>query len=107
MTRLTTVALTLLLAAAGSAAGAGPIERACNASPRAGSAGALCACIQAVADRTLPRADQRRAARFFGDPHRAQEVRMSKAEADRAFWERYRGFGEAAEALCRPGASTG
>lgn len=90
--------LGLILAA--SAAQAGPIEAACNASNRAKGDTALCACIQQAADRTLHRSEQRRAAKFFEDPHQAQEVRMSKSAADNEFWARYRGFADMAQAFC-------
>ena len=83
------------------AAVAGPIESACNASSRPAASRALCNCIQQVANQTLTRGDQREAARFFRDPQRAQDVRMSKRDNDNAFWQRYRAFGAAAEARCR------
>ena len=82
------------------AAFAGPISNACLDSPRSKGDRALCDCIQMAADRTMQRSDQRRAAGFFADPHEAQEVRMSKSDRDNAFWERYRAFGEMAEAFC-------
>ncbi len=53
-----------------------------------------------AADRTLSRAEQRRAARFFKDPDEAQQVRASKTDRDNEFWDRYRAFGEMAEAYC-------
>lgn len=80
---------------------AGPIDTACVRSDRARGNAPLCGCIQQVANQTLSRADQRRAAQFFRDPHRAQEVRTSKREADSAFWRRYRAFASRAETLCR------
>lgn len=80
---------------------AGPIDTACVRSDRARGNAALCGCIQQVANQSLSRADQRRAAQFFRDPHRAQEVRTSKREADSAFWRRYRSFATRAETLCR------
>lgn len=80
---------------------AGPIERACLDTGRA--EGALCGCIQQIADATLTRRDQRKAARFFADPDRAQEVRMSRRADDNAFWERYRRFGDTAELSCARG----
>lgn len=89
-----TVALTAPFAVAG------PISSACNKSERRASA-ALCGCIQQAADATLSRSDQRRAAQFFRDPHKAQEVRMSKSDRDNAFWARYRQFAATAEAYCR------
>ncbi|MCL4187735.1 MAG: hypothetical protein KJZ85_09010 [Rhodobacteraceae bacterium] len=85
------------------AAVAGPIESACNASGRQAASRALCACIQVAADATLTRSDQRRASRFFSDPHQAQEVRMSKSDSDSAFWDRYRAFGALAESRCARG----
>ena len=45
-------------------------------------------------------ADQRRAAGFFRDAERAQEVRMSKRDADNAFWARYKTFATTAQAYC-------
>jgi hypothetical protein len=77
------------------------IEGACLAVGRAAEQPALCNCIQRVADLMLSGADQRRAARFFADPHRAQEVRQSSRADDAAFWLRYIAFGEQAEALCK------
>ena len=79
---------------------AGVIERACLSSERASGNRALCGCIQSAADRTLTGSDQRTAARFFRDPDRAQQVRMSDRARDRAFWERYRAFGSYAERVC-------
>lgn len=79
---------------------AGPIDSACSRSDRGARSAALCGCIQQVADMTLSRADQRRAADFFKDPHRAQEVRMSKSNADNAFWGRYKNFASTAQAYC-------
>lgn len=80
---------------------AGPIDSACVRSDRARGNARLCGCIQQVADQTLSRSDQRRAASFFSNPHQAQEVRMSKSNADNAFWDRYKRFASAAEAYCR------
>lgn len=80
-------------------ASAGPIEAACMKSDRGGNR-ALCSCIQQAADQTLRGADQRRAASFFRNPDEAQKVRMSKRDADNAFWARYKQFGQMAEAYC-------
>ncbi|MEM9709344.1 MAG: hypothetical protein AAF871_11175 [Pseudomonadota bacterium] len=85
----------------GSAAVAGDIERACLGSERNGASRTLCTCIQEAADVTLSTKDQRRAAGFFSDPHRAQEVRQSDRRRDEVFWERYQKFGQAAEAFCQ------
>jgi hypothetical protein len=83
------------------AVAAGTIERACLGSERAAGNRALCGCIQNAADLTLSTRDQRRAADFFRDPHRAQETRQSARRSDEIFWERYSRFGETAEAFCR------
>ena len=99
-----TLILAAVLATAGAMApqvvAAGPIQNACNTSNRPAANRSLCACIQQVANQTLSRADQREAARFFRDPQRAQDVRMSQRDRDNAFWQRYRAFGAAAEARC-------
>lgn len=79
---------------------AGQIERACNGSNRAEANPQLCGCIQQAADLTLTPRDQRRAAKFFGDPHEAQEIRQSDRASDEAFWERYQAFGETAAVFC-------
>lgn len=78
---------------------AGPIDNACRSSER-GASSQLCGCIQQVADQTLSRSDQRRAAKFFRDPHEAQEVRTSNSSSDNAFWSRYTNFASTAEAYC-------
>jgi hypothetical protein len=91
----------LVLSVVPSVASARAIETACLRSDRAGATRPLCACVQQVANQHLTRADQRQAARFFRDPDRAQEVRVSRADRDRAFWQRYRAFADAAEARCR------
>ncbi|MDS9466128.1 hypothetical protein RGQ15_00860 [Paracoccus sp. MBLB3053] len=79
---------------------AGPIDSACIKSDRRARSSQLCGCIQQVADMTLSRSDQRRAARFFRDAEEAQAVRMSKSNADNAFWSRYKNFAATAEAYC-------
>ena len=82
------------------AAAAGPIEKACNRSDRSAANRGVCACIQQVADMTLKGGDQRKAAKLMNDPDRAHDVWISKREADDAFWERYKAFGQTAEAYC-------
>ena len=89
------------LALSAGAAQAGLIERACLESKRQAATSALCGCIQDAADLTLTGSDQRLAARFFRDPHQAQEVRQSDRSRDEAFWQRYRAFGSAAETFCK------
>ena len=91
----------LILPAVPTPAEAGPIQTACQRSDRAGATRQLCACIQQVANRHLNRSDQRQAARFFRDPDRAQQVRASRTDRDRAFWQRYRAFTDSAQEQCR------
>lgn len=92
-----------LICAVPTVAAAGPIESACNRSDRQGASRALCRCIDDVADRMLTRSEQRRAAGFFQDPDEAQRVRMSSSRRDNEFWDRYRAFGQMAEAVCTTG----
>lgn len=80
---------------------AGAIERACMRSDRSEGNRRLCGCIQQVADINLDRRDQRLAAQFFKDPHRAQEVRQSSKRDLEQFWKKYKQFGINAEAYCR------
>jgi hypothetical protein len=84
------------------AAEAGAIERACNASDRSAATRDLCSCIQEAADATLNTSEQRRAAKFFSDPDKAQETRQSDRSGDETFWQRYKSFGQMAEAWCAP-----
>lgn len=79
----------------------GPIASACNRSDRRAANPRLCGCIQTAANQSLSGADQRRAAPFFTDPARTQEVRKSDTGRNDAFWERYTGFAEQAERMCR------
>ena len=80
-------------------AAAGPLGSACLQSGR-GANQPLCACIQNAANMTLSGADQKRAARLFADPDKAEEIRISDSASNRAFWERYQGFASAAGSLC-------
>lgn len=91
------VAASLMLVS--SMAEAGPIERACMASDRGGNR-SLCGCIQQAADLTLSGGDQKRAAKFFKDPEAAHATWISQSSSDDAFWERYKSFGQTAEAYC-------
>lgn len=83
-----------------SAVSAGPISRACVTSGRQAANSRLCGCIQSVADAALSTSDQRLAARFFRDPHMAQEIRQSDRAHHESFWKRYKLFGTKAEQLC-------
>ncbi len=99
---LSVIVLASLLAPfAASVAEAGPIARACLTSGRKAANTNLCGCIQVVANTALSWRDQRLAAKFFKDPHRAQEIRQSDRARDEEFWLRYKAFGSKAEASCR------
>ena len=76
------------------------IERACNASDRKAATRTMCGCIQDAADMMLSSREQRRAAEFFTDPHKAQELRQSNSRYDERFWETYVSYGERAKAIC-------
>jgi hypothetical protein len=99
MTRIL-AGLTLACSILTTPAHAGPIERACIEAGRQAASGRLCDCIQQVADQTLTRSDQRMAAKFFDDPHKAQEIRQSDNSTHEAFWLRYKDFGISAAAMC-------
>ena len=99
MTRLAVIA-GMFLCISGPAAAA-PIQAACLKSDRGAGKRALCSCVQKVADTTLSTRDQRLAASFFADPHRAQEIRQSSSRRHAEFWERYKIFGARAERYCR------
>lgn len=93
------IALCATVSAPGTA-DADRIARACMGSDRASGNTRLCACIQRVADQMLDNREQRLAASFFRDPHRAQEIRQSDRARDERFWLRYRAFGEQAQRYC-------
>ena len=79
----------------------GPISQACLQAGRKAANRQLCGCVQHVADRSLSGGDQRLAASFFADPHRAQEVRQSDGARNEAFWQRYKAFAATAEQTCK------
>lgn len=79
----------------------GVIKRACVASDRAAATPKLCSCIQRVANDALSRSDRRTVAKWFADPHMAQELKMSQTDRDDALWERYQAFGQLVQAVCR------
>ncbi|WP_333682941.1 hypothetical protein [Pontibaca methylaminivorans] len=81
---------------------AGPIDRACRQSARAAATSQLCGCLQSLADTTLKRSDHRRVARFFNKPDKAQKLRQSNRRRDAELWQRYRGYADLAEQVCRP-----
>ena len=84
----------------GSAYAGDLIQKACLKAGRAGNNVALCSCIQQVADSRLERKDQKLAASFFSDPHKAQVIRQSDRPAHEIFWTKYKEFGAAAEEYC-------
>lgn len=95
------VIATFLAPLVANAVHAGAISRACLSSGRKAANSGLCNCIQSVADAALTGSDQRLAARFFRDPHQAQEIRQSDRASHEAFWQRYKVFGSKAEQACR------
>jgi hypothetical protein len=97
MNRMSTlIALAVLTTGA---AQAGTIEKACVQSER-GASRSLCSCIQRVADVKLNRSDQKMAAKFFKDPHLAQETRQSSNRSKEKFWLRYKEWGQTAAQSC-------
>jgi hypothetical protein len=78
----------------------GPISKACMASDRKARSRQLCGCIQAAADQTLSGSQQRRAVRFYRDPHSAQEIRQSDRSGNERFWKAYSAYGKRARQLC-------
>lgn len=95
-----TAALFTAALAAPAVLAANPIERACVQSDRPEATRSLCRCIGDAADMTLSGSDMREGARFFSDPARAQEIQLSDTRRNDAFWSRWQGFAETAEALC-------
>ena len=103
MTRTTWALAFIVATASATTAVAGPIESACLRSDRQAASRSLWGCIQNVADSVLTYGDQRRAAGFFSNPQKAQDVRQSDRSSDEAFWLRYKAFGENAESYCAQG----
>jgi hypothetical protein len=85
---------------AGSAPAGNLIRNACLTADRAAASAKLCSCIQSVADQRLKQKDQKLAASFFRDPHKAQEIRQSDSHAHEVFWGKYKEFGAAAQKSC-------
>ncbi len=91
---------TITIPALPTPADAGTLNRACLKSDRSGASRRMCRCMQQVADRELLRGDQRLAASFFEDPHRAQEIRQSDRLSHERFWKRYKEFSATFAATC-------
>jgi len=93
------VAIFLIHAAPVSAV-AGTMSNACMKSDRKAKSRKLCRCLQSVADQNLSRRDQKLAASFFKDPHKAQKTRQSDKHSNEQFWKRYKEFGSVFAASC-------
>ena len=78
----------------------GPIQQACQADGRRAASRSRCGCVQAVANRELSAADQRRGASLWGNPARLQEIRQSDAASNERFWQAWKGFAGEAARLC-------
>lgn len=78
----------------------GPIQRACESDGRRGASNSRCGCIQAVADRELSNAEQRRGVKAFKDPHKLQVWRQSDRASHNAFWSTWKAYGQRAASLC-------
>lgn len=78
----------------------GPVASACLAANRRDASPALCGCIQAAANLTLTQDDQRRSARYFDDPDRLQETKVSDSRSNEAFWDRWTAFRDQANTMC-------
>lgn len=102
MKRFVLVALGVaaLSAASPVLAGMGVIDRACRGSDRSAASPQLCSCIQKVANSSLSRSERHKVAKWFNNPHQAQEVRQSDNSSDERLWLRYKAFGERAKATC-------
>lgn len=80
---------------------ANTLNRACMRSDRDGATRQMCRCIQKTANKSLSRADQRLAASFIKDPHRAQEIRQSDQRSHEIFWKRYKKFETSVVSSCK------
>lgn len=48
----------------------------------------------------MSRSQRKKAAKFFGDPHKAQVVRQSSRPSDEKLWENYKTFSAQAAKQC-------
>jgi hypothetical protein len=67
---------------------------------RKAASSSRCGCVQAVADRELSSAEQRRGVKVFKDPHKLQQWRQSDRAGDNAFWSVWKSFGQTAAKVC-------
>lgn len=100
MTKIFLISTMVLLAACGGNRVSGPVGEACMEADRKAANPRLCSCVQQVASQSLTGSEQRRAAKFFEDPHTAQETRQSDNSSDERFWLRYKNFTNAASRSC-------
>ena len=102
MTRFIFAALAVLtLTSCGGSRVSGDVGKACMSAGRSQANPELCSCVQRAANVTLRGSDQARAAEFFADPQKAQDMRQSDNSGHEAFWLRYKAFVSTAEAICR------
>ena len=94
-------AMMVLTACGGGGRVSGDVGKACMAADRKAASSSLCSCVQQAANQTLSGSDQRLAAKFFEEPHMAQETRQSDNRSDEAFWQRYKRFSSTAKQMCR------
>ncbi|MBT9382944.1 hypothetical protein KM176_03630 [Pseudooceanicola sp. CBS1P-1] len=90
----------LVLCALPQAGQAGPIDNACMSSGQRQANARVCSCLQAVANQTLGRGDQKLAAKLMMKPEMIDDLRQSPSGDQRAFWSRYTIFGTAAQNSC-------
>lgn len=84
----------------GGPAEAGFIGDACLRANRPAANRTLCTCIDKVSKQHMSRSQRKKAAKFFGDPHKAQVVRQSSRPSDEKLWENYKTFSAQAAKQC-------
>lgn len=90
----------LLIATVPAPTEASTMQNACMKSDRKAKSRKMCRCMQSVANQELSKSDQKLAASFFKEPHKAQEIRQSDRRSHEQFWERYKEFGAVFAATC-------
>lgn len=78
----------------------GSIFSVCISDGRKAASQKRCGCVQAVADKTLSDADERRGVSLWNDPGRLQEIRQSDNPGNERFWKAWSGFGDEATRVC-------
>ncbi|MEX0283743.1 MAG: hypothetical protein AB3N23_03950 [Paracoccaceae bacterium] len=92
--------LAFVMAVGSPPAEAGFIGNACMKANRPAASRALCTCIDKVAKKEMTRSQRKKAAKFFSDPHKAQEVRQSDRKSDENLWKNYKAFSAKASKTC-------